>query len=241
MAEADVLQPAAPAATSAPAGLRALVEALVEPLAARRFGDRHREVLLAAMQLIAQRGFAAASLRELARRVRISQPSLYHYFDSKEALIEQIVEAYSAELFEPPADLPPIRSLEDALRFAIGRVRAVYEDPRHADFVRFMFAVAIEKPRFRELLRDHYTERAIRLVAALLRCVAGPADLRPQDATPLAELAINAIVLRLINERVLRLGSSDVDDDAYVEFVIDTAVRGARARAAAPTPHREAQ
>lgn len=232
--------PSAAPADAAPAqGLAALVRAWLEPSPCRRFAGRHRDVLLAAMELIAQRGFAAASLRELARRVSISQPSLYHYFESKDALIEQIVEAYSAEIFEAPTELPRITSLEDALRYSIGRIRAVYEDPRHADFVRFMFTVAIEKPRFRELLRDFYTERAIRMVTALLRCVGPPGRVRPEDVEPLAEMAINAVVLRFINEHVLRVGTSSTSADTFVDFVIDTAVRGASARAAAPSPASE--
>ena len=43
------------------------------------------------MRLIAERGYRGASLRELARRVGMQQPSLYHYFESKEDLVEQIV------------------------------------------------------------------------------------------------------------------------------------------------------
>ncbi|MFT7623146.1 MAG: hypothetical protein ACI9WU_002323, partial [Myxococcota bacterium] len=36
------------------------------------FTERHQEVLEAAMALIAERGFAGASLRELVRRVSVS-------------------------------------------------------------------------------------------------------------------------------------------------------------------------
>ena len=52
---------------------------------------KHLEVLRVAMRLIAERGYRGASLRELARRVGMQQPSLYHYFRSKEDLVEQIL------------------------------------------------------------------------------------------------------------------------------------------------------
>ena len=43
----------------------------------QELGERHREVLRVAMHLFAERGYAGASLRELARRLGMQQPSLY--------------------------------------------------------------------------------------------------------------------------------------------------------------------
>ena len=59
---------------------------------------KHLEVLRVAMRLIAERGYRGASLRELARRVGMQQPSLYHYFESKEDLVEQAIHQLGRQL-----------------------------------------------------------------------------------------------------------------------------------------------
>jgi AcrR family transcriptional regulator len=49
------------------------------------------EVLDKAASLFAKRGFAATNLQEIADAVGVSRPSIYYYFSSKEALLEQMV------------------------------------------------------------------------------------------------------------------------------------------------------
>jgi len=53
-------------------------------------GDRLREV---AIELFAERGFAGASMSDIARRVGIRKPSLYNYYSSKEELYLDLLES----------------------------------------------------------------------------------------------------------------------------------------------------
>lgn len=53
--------------------------------------SRRAELLRAAAQLFATRGFAAVSTTELGDAVGMSGPALYNYFPSKEALLEAIL------------------------------------------------------------------------------------------------------------------------------------------------------
>ena len=59
-----------------------------------------RRILDAAEALFAERGFEAASLREIARRAGIRQPGLYNYFESKEALYAAVLDRALAPLSE---------------------------------------------------------------------------------------------------------------------------------------------
>jgi AcrR family transcriptional regulator len=59
----------------------------------RRKGAVTRERILdAAEQLFAERGFEGATLRDVATRVGIRNPSLYNHFDSKEGLYAAVLE-----------------------------------------------------------------------------------------------------------------------------------------------------
>jgi AcrR family transcriptional regulator len=51
------------------------------------------DIIRAAIQLFNQNGYHATSMRDIAQAVDIQKPSLYHHFDSKEAILLAILEA----------------------------------------------------------------------------------------------------------------------------------------------------
>ncbi|WP_316296511.1 TetR/AcrR family transcriptional regulator [Clavibacter michiganensis] len=57
---------------------------------------RRREILEATLALIAERGYSASSLQEIADAVGISKAGVLHYFDSREALIAAVLEERDA-------------------------------------------------------------------------------------------------------------------------------------------------
>jgi AcrR family transcriptional regulator len=89
-----------------------------------------REILLAAAGVFARRGYAAATLSDLAEAAGYAPPSLYRYFESKEDIFSSLTELLKAELvatFELPVDraLPLAARLEALLQtqFALARDR----------------------------------------------------------------------------------------------------------------------
>jgi AcrR family transcriptional regulator len=100
---------------------------------ARRTRARERvreDILLAAAGVFARRGYAGATLAELAEAAGYAAPSLYRYFSSKEEIFRRLVEFLAAEVsatFEVPVDrtVPLAARLERLLeaqeRLARGR------------------------------------------------------------------------------------------------------------------------
>ncbi|MGW0480401.1 TetR/AcrR family transcriptional regulator [Nonomuraea sp. NPDC003214] len=68
-------------------------------------GDTRQRILEAARDLFAAQTYRAASMRDVAERVGISKPSLYHHFRSKSEILDSLV-------------TPPIDELEAAIRAA---------------------------------------------------------------------------------------------------------------------------
>jgi AcrR family transcriptional regulator len=64
----------------------------------RQPADRHEQILAAAAGLFARKGVAATTVREIADEVGILSGSLYHHFDSKEAMVDQILAPYLRDL-----------------------------------------------------------------------------------------------------------------------------------------------
>lgn len=186
------------------------------------------------MALIAERGLGAASLRELARRLSMSQPSLYHYFASKDELVAQIIEDYTSDLLrESIADTPDaLPSLGALLSLLVERILLVWRRPHHATFVRFMFAITMEKPEYGEILQRHLLGRTRTLVEPWVTPLIAAGELSCEDAPHVLDACLGAIQMRFIRQRVLHADPADDHSiDAYAAFVADALTRGARARA----------
>lgn len=93
---------------------------------ARREGAR-ASVLAAAWELVREDGLAALSLRELARRAGITTPTVYAYFESKNAIFDAMFAEAAQAFLEVKAGLPvtddPARDLlveaEAFVRFCV--------------------------------------------------------------------------------------------------------------------------
>jgi AcrR family transcriptional regulator len=80
---------------------------------------RKQETLDVALRLLLQRGYANLNMDELAVEAGISKPTLYQYFDSKEALAAQAMGRMfekMEELIPEPSDTAPLEQLENFLR-----------------------------------------------------------------------------------------------------------------------------
>jgi AcrR family transcriptional regulator len=64
----------------------------------REPGDRREKILTSAAALFARKGVAATTVREIADEVGILSGSLYHHFESKEAMVDEIISSYLEDL-----------------------------------------------------------------------------------------------------------------------------------------------
>ena len=64
----------------------------------RDYDDRFRGILDGAAEVFYERGFQQGTLAEIAQRVGLSQPALYHYVDSKDELLRRIMDQVARDL-----------------------------------------------------------------------------------------------------------------------------------------------
>ena len=87
-----------------------------EPTASRR-----EELLAIAARLFAEKGFRNTTVRDIADAAGILSGSLYHHFDSKESMVDEILSTFQEELFGQydailaASDLDPLAKLEQAV------------------------------------------------------------------------------------------------------------------------------
>ncbi|MFF2274476.1 TetR/AcrR family transcriptional regulator [Agromyces sp. NPDC058126] len=163
------------------------------------------QILSEARVVFGRRGYAEASLREIAGAVGIKTPSLYAHFPSKEALYEAVyaevvVEhtAFFDELARASGELPPLERLGHLL----GGIEAYYRD--RPDLAEFSLRAAVAEygpggQNLREIFLDSESTLAAAVRAAYDDGVAAGA-FAPGDAegfTALVFVIMDGLFLQL--------------------------------------------
>ena len=95
---------------------------------------RREELLAIAARLFAEKGFRATTVRDIADAAGILSGSLYHHFDSKESMVDEILSSFQEELFGQYDDI--LASGDDARTRLERAVRVSFDAiDRHHDEV----------------------------------------------------------------------------------------------------------
>ena len=98
---------------------------------------RREQLLAIAAQLFAEKGFRNTTVRDIADAAGILSGSLYHHFDSKESMVDELLDTFQQELFAEydataASDLTPLGKLESVIRSSF---RAI--DEHHSEVAIF--------------------------------------------------------------------------------------------------------
>lgn len=130
--------------------------------AARREENRAR-ILDAALAAFAQNGFAATRMEEIARAAGLTKPTLYQYFDGKEALFTAMMQAPGegmlAEIDLDSAEDPIAQLWAFAWRYA-----KTVMDPAYLSLARLVIG---EAQRFPEIGRTYQAAGPDKVLAGL--------------------------------------------------------------------------
>jgi AcrR family transcriptional regulator len=89
--------------------------------------DTKQHILSAALELFSVNGYSETSLREIAEKVGVSKPSLYHHFSSKDELLLEL-----------------IRPISTAMEELLERAEAASPPPSAREFFKSFFDVVVE-------------------------------------------------------------------------------------------------
>ncbi len=96
---------------------------------AEDYDQKRRAILKTATQLFAQHGFDRASIAAVAAECGISKALLYHYYDSKEALLFDIIRSHLEDLVQALSEVDdPSLPGERRLRLLVGQLLESYRD-----------------------------------------------------------------------------------------------------------------
>ena len=165
---------------------------------AATYDDQRSQILKAAADLFAHRGYTAATLNEVAAASGVSKATLYHYFSDKHALLEDIVGSHvvrlqriAAEAGAPPTEPPGSTqgAAEARLRSLVRRFMQAYADAQSEHRV-LTEDVKFLDERAREAVLDGQRQ----VVAAFAQGIAAcRPDLRAELHKPMAMLLFGMI------------------------------------------------
>lgn len=165
----------------------------------RRKADRPAEILNAALDCFAERGFAATRMDDVAARAGVTKGTVYLYFKTKEDLFKALVRA---EL------LPNIEQVEaEAVRG--GSAGALLERlivqwaehvlPSRAGVLpKLMIAEAGNFPDLAKFYLDEVVHRALGLVRRILVAGVQAGEFRPVDVEHTAYLVVAPLLLSVL-------------------------------------------
>jgi AcrR family transcriptional regulator len=109
--------------------------------------DRREQIMEAALRVFAKKGFDGASNKDIAEEADITPGLIYHYFESKEALLKAIYQERSPvniirSIPDQMLALPP----EQFLRFAVKQMLTGIEDEKFLPLLRIYLPEAIYHP-----------------------------------------------------------------------------------------------
>jgi TetR/AcrR family transcriptional repressor of mexJK operon len=145
-------------------------------------------LLTAAVEVFLEKGFAAASVDEIAARAKASKLTFYNHYGNKEALFEAVVSRQNAELTETMGEtIPEGMPLEQSLKAIANRLHTAFLRKDTVKLVRVLHAEANRFPQLAHVFDNAGPTRATKLLAAELEKHMACGTLRKADPILAAE------------------------------------------------------
>ena len=166
----------------------------------RRKDERPGEILNAALDVFAERGFAAAKLDEVAARAGVSKGTLYLYFDSKEELFRCVVRG----LLLPNVAMAERRIAEhkgSAAELLRGLVLMFGRTVTESKLGAIPKLIVAEAANFPDLVKFYYEEviaRGMRAMGGLIQRGVEAGEFRPIAIEKFLPLMMGPILLLIV-------------------------------------------
>lgn len=190
--------------------------------------ERRTQILEAAFEEFAAKGFEGATIKSIAARAGLQSPALiYHYFPDKEALFHEVLESKAAVIravteLAPTTDLPP----EEVLP-RIGRAYLTFDQSNVPQVFQLAIGEALKRPDVAELFMEHGPRRVLEFLKGYLEHQVELGRLRPHDVRSGARAFIGMLVPQIISKTVFpRLNIDGLTDEEHLQTTVEIFLKG---------------
>ena len=161
---------------------------MAKPKFQRRAEDRPREICAAALEVFAEKGFAAAKLDEIAKRAGVSKGTLYLYFQDKAELFRAVIRDTVAPR------VAAVRDMADKVELPFAQIVPLFL-ANFAEMTTRLPVGAVAKivigesrnfPDLAKIWHDQVASGALSALESLIRRAQDRGEVRPGDARLMA-------------------------------------------------------
>lgn len=196
--------------------------------------ETQRKILAAALELFAERGFAATTTAAIAKQAGVAEKTIFAHFATKDRLFDATLNPAALELLLPEAiggvretlsrEWSSVSELFGA--FMRNRLAFVRKNPAKLKLIAQALMLHPELAElFVRVFREHLEPRLARVIEGLERA----GDIRAVPRSSLVRIVASMTAGYMLTRFVLRPGP-DWDDEAEIETMIDVLANGLRPR-----------
>ncbi len=190
--------------------------------------DRRSQILEAAFEEFAAKGFKGATIKSIAARAGLQSPALiYWYFPDKEALFDEVLESRAAVIravtdLAPMVDLPPEEVLPK-----IGRAYLSFDQSNVPQVFQLVVGEALRNPEVAELFIEHGPRRVLEFLKSYLKRQIELGRMRPHDVRSSARAFIGMLIPQIISKAVFpTLNADGLTDEEHLKTATEIFLRG---------------
>ena len=189
--------------------------------------DRREQIMEAALRVFSKKGYAHSSNKDIAREAGITAGLIYHYFESKEALLKTIFEERSPQrilrsLPENILDQPP----EQFFLFVINHMLTGVEDGKFMPLLQIYLSESANHPEVAPNINGMIAGGS-RFMEGYLTAKMESGELRKTDPTLITELVMGSVMNMAMRRKVLKDPlTTKYSQEEIVEKLVELALTG---------------
>ncbi|HYT64666.1 MAG TPA: TetR/AcrR family transcriptional regulator [Gemmatimonadales bacterium] len=204
-------------------------QTVAKPRWRRRKNARPEEIISAALEVFADRGFAATKLEDVARRAGVTKGTIYLYFENKEALFKALVRETIVPVIEQGEALAKsfTGSARDLFEQLIREYFRLVGDTSLSGIPRLMIAEARNFPQLARFYYEEVITRGHRLMGGVLERGIKAGEFRKVDVPVATKLAMAPLMHAVVARKAFAACMPEGFDVArYLDTHIDLYLHG---------------
>src|SRR5829696_2564994 len=193
--------------------------------------ERRQQILEAATEEFAAKGFVGATIKDIAQRAKLrSQALIYWYFPTKEALFEAVLGTH-LPIFQVVLDPASWRERppEEVLSLLARSFLAGADQPVAHQVLRLVAPEVIRRPEVADLIASHLIGRVLDFLKTYLGHQIELGRLRPHDVRSSSRAFVGMLLPQLGGKLVFpALRADELTDEEHIDTIVAIFLQGLR-------------
>jgi len=192
------------------------------------FSIRKETILQFARHLFATKGYSESTMDDIAHAAKMQKASLYHYFESKQRILQEMMDL---EVGRWTARLPEYekgKDLEETLRIIATTFLQDMEDPARREFFKILHFESHKNPAIFKAWRESPTQNRQGFYAVFAKHLGGRLS-KPKIAMFITQFMGSLIhYVRMAKLHDENFCMEPFDDSSYIQQLVEMFTRGVK-------------